>query len=260
MKHPLPPGPGNRPGSHASQSLIPRIGLLLVLLLLPAVPAGAANQTVVATDKVFTPADVTVAPGDTVTWTNGGGEHNVHFDDNSFDMPAAPDSTSWSVSRSFDTVGVFRYYCELHGGPNGIDMSGAVSVKPASTPPGPPGGAPVSADKTAPALTLSGSTRQRALRQRAVFVRAGVDEASRVVARAWVSIPRTGRSFRAKTVSRQLAARTTSKLGLALSRQALRAFRRALRKHTRLTARITVTAKDPAGNRASAKRRVKLKK
>jgi plastocyanin len=228
--------------------------------VLPGVPAGAATQTVVATDKVFTPADVTVAPGDTVTWSNGGGEHNVHFDDNSFDMPALPDPTSWSVSRTFDTVGVFRYYCELHGGPNGIDMSGAVYVKQSAAPPAPPGGQPVSADRKAPALALFGSTRQRALRQRAVFVRARVDEASRVVARAWMSIPRTGRSFRAQTVNTQLAARTTAKLGLKLSRQALRTVRRALRKHTRLTARITVTAKDPAGNRASAKRRVKLKK
>jgi plastocyanin len=259
MKNPLPSGSGKRPGLNPFRSLIPRIWVL-VLLLLTSAPAGAASQTVVATDKVFTPADVTVAPGDTVTWTNAGGEHNVHFDDNSFDMPALPDSTPWSVSRNFDTVGVFRYYCEMHGWPNGIGMSGAVYVKPGATAPAPPGGQPVSADKTAPALTLSGSTRQRALRQRAVFVRARVDEASAVVARAWVSVPRTGRSFRAKSVSRQLAARTTSKLGLALPRQALRAFRRALRKHTRLTARITVTAKDPAGNRSSAKRRVKLKK
>jgi plastocyanin len=234
---------------------------VLVALLLPAVSAPAANQTVTATGiSTFSPKTVTVNTGEMVTWNNGSGLHNVHFDDNSFDMPALPDSTPWSVSRNFDTLGVFRYYCELHGGPNGIDMSGAVYVKPAATPPPPPGGQPVSADKTAPGLTLSGSTRQKALRQRAVFVRARVDEPSRLVARAWVSVPRTGRSFRAKTVSRQLAARTTSKLGLVLSRQALRAFRRALRKHTRLTARITVTAKDPAGNRASAKRRVKLKK
>jgi plastocyanin len=259
MKTPLPCGPGKRPGSNTSRSLIARIGLL-VALLVPAVPASAANQTVVASSNVFTPADVTVIQGDSVTWNNSGGLHNVHFDDNSFVMPSTPDPTSWSVTRTFATVGVFRYYCEQHGYPNGIDMSGAVYVKPAGTTPPSPGGEPVSADRTAPALTLSGSTRQRALRQRAVFVRARVDEASLVVARAWIAVPRTGRSFRAKTVSRQLGAATTSKLRLMLSRQALRAFRRALRKHTRLTARVTVTAKDPAGNKAAAKRRVKLKK
>jgi plastocyanin len=232
---------------------------LLAALLVPAVPAGAANQTVVVSSNLFTPTDVTVVQGDTVTWTNSGGSHNVHFDDNSFVMPAAPDPSPWSVSRSFDTVGVFRYYCEAHGYPKGVDMSGAVYVQSPGTAP-PPGGQPVSADKTAPALRLSGSTRQRVLRQRAVFVRARVDESALVVARAWISVPRTGRTFRARTASRQLAARTTSKFGLKLSRPALRAFRRALRKHTRITARVTVTARDPAGNRAKAKRRVKLKR
>jgi hypothetical protein len=183
----------------------------------------------------------------------------VRFDDNSFEMPAAPDTSPWSVSRSFGAVGVFRYYCELHGGPNGVGMAGAVYVQPAATTP-PPGGQALSADKTAPALALSGSTRQKVLRQRSVFVRAKVNEASLVVARAWVRVPRTGKTFRAKTASRQLPPGTTSKLGLTLSRRTVTAFRRALRKHTRLTARITVTARDPAGNRASAKRRVKLKR
>jgi plastocyanin len=232
--------------------------VLLLALLAPAGSADAVSQSVVASSDVFTPADVTVVQGDSVTWSNSGGSHNVRFDDGSFDMPAAPDSSPWSVSRTFGAVGVFKYYCDAHGNPNGVGMSGAVYVQPAGTPP--MVGQPVSADTTAPALTLSGSTRQKALRRRAVFVRARVSEASLVVARAWVRVPRTGRTFRAKTASRQLAAGTTSKLGLTLSRRTLTAFRRALRRHTRLTARITVTARDPAGNRTSAKRRVKLKR
>ena len=224
---------------------------LLAALLVPAVPAGAANQTVVVSSNLFTPADVTVLQGDSVTWTNSGGLHNVLFEDNSFVMPAAPDPASWSVSRSFDTVGDFRYYCEEHGYPNGVDMSGAVHVKAA--------GEPVSADKIAPGLKLSGSRRQRVLRQRAVFVRAVVSEASSVVARARVYIPRAGKPLRTQGPARQLAPRKVTNFKLALSKRTLRAFRRALRRHTRLTARITVIARDPAGNTTSAKRRVKLK-
>jgi plastocyanin len=231
------------------------IGLLAVLLI-PAGPAPAANQPVAALSDVFVPTDVTVQQGDTVTWSNHGGVHNVRFDDGSFEMPADPASTAWSVSRSFDTVGVFRYHCEQHGG---AGMSGAVNVQAAGMPP-PPVGEPVFADKIAPALRLSGSRRQRVLRQRAVFVRAVVSEASSVVARARVYVPRAGKPLRTQEPVRQLVPKRVTNLRLTLSKRTLSAFRRALRKHSRLTAKITVTANDSAGNRAVAKRTVKLKK
>ena len=94
-----------------------------------AVPALAADQSVTATpSNQFTPRNATVNQGETVTWTNGGGLHNVKFDDGSFEQPASGDSSPWTVSRSFDTPGTFRYYCEVHGGPNGAGMSGTVTV------------------------------------------------------------------------------------------------------------------------------------
>jgi plastocyanin len=94
-----------------------------------AAPAPAANQTVSATGaNQFTPKNVTLNQGEVVTWNNTGGVHNVHFDDGSFDMPASP-SSGWSgVMRTFSAPGTFRYYCELHGGPNGVGMSGTVTV------------------------------------------------------------------------------------------------------------------------------------
>jgi plastocyanin len=102
---------------------------VLVALLVPAVPALAANQTVTATGlNTFSPRTVTVNTGDMVTWNNGSGFHNVHFDDNSFDMPPSATSGAWSVSRTFTSPGTFRYYCEAHGGPNGSGMSGTVWV------------------------------------------------------------------------------------------------------------------------------------
>jgi plastocyanin len=231
---------------------------LLAALLVPVAPAPAANQTVVASSNRFTPRDVTVQQGDTVTWNNSGGLHNVRFADDSFEMPAIQDSSPWSVSRGFDTVGVFTYYCEEHGFPNGVDMAGTVNVKAAGTLP-PPYSVPVF-DRTAPTLRLSGSRRQRVLSQRAVFVRAVVSEASSVVARARIYIPRADKPLRAQQPARQLAPRRVTNFKLALSNRTLRAFRRALRRHSRLTARITVTASDSAGNRAIAKRTVKLKK
>jgi plastocyanin len=97
--------------------------------LLAAAPAMAANQTVSATPGLqFTPSTVVINQGDTVTWNNAGGLHNVHFDDNSYDMPATPSTAAWSVNRTFTAPGMFRYYCEVHGGPNGSGMSGLVWV------------------------------------------------------------------------------------------------------------------------------------
>jgi plastocyanin len=80
------------------------------------------------TSNVFTPATVTVNRGGTVTWNNAGGLHNVHFDDDSFIQPATPSSSAWTASRTFNTAGSFRYYCEVHGGPGGVGMSGTVVV------------------------------------------------------------------------------------------------------------------------------------
>ena len=124
------------------------VGTLVGMLALVAqsAPALAANQTVTATpSNQFTPRNVEVNQGEMVTWNNGGGVHNVHFDDNSFDMPASPSSTAWSVNRTFNTPGTFRYYCELHGGPNGSGMAGAVYVEGTGGYPRPKGASPMRA-------------------------------------------------------------------------------------------------------------------
>lgn len=102
---------------------------LLAGFALMASPALAANQTVTANPtNSFSPSTVSITQGDMVTWNNSGGLHNVHFDDNSFVQPASPSGAAWSVSRTFNNTGSFRYYCEVHGGPNGTGMSGIVNV------------------------------------------------------------------------------------------------------------------------------------
>ena len=78
--------------------------------------------------NTFSAEHVGVNVGEMVTWNNAGGIHNVHFDDNSYDMPASPSGAAWSVNRSFSTPGLYRYYCEFHGGPDGYGMSGTVAV------------------------------------------------------------------------------------------------------------------------------------
>jgi plastocyanin len=100
--------------------------------------AGAENQTVMALQgpNRFAPNDVTINQHETVTWKNGGGTHNVQFNDGSYEQPTDPSSSSWTVSRTFDTAGTFTYICRQHGSA----MSGTVHVLPEDNPP--PGGGP----------------------------------------------------------------------------------------------------------------------
>jgi len=116
-----------------------RLGFIAVVLAVVVTVAGgarAANQTVTALSgpNRFSPATVTVNQGEMVTWNNGSGTHNVQFNDGSYEMPANPSSSGWTVSRTFNTPGTFTYICRQHG----TSMSGTVIVLSAAPPPGPP--------------------------------------------------------------------------------------------------------------------------
>ncbi len=240
----------------------PGIGVL-VALLVPADTALAASQTVTATSSnAFSPKDVSVNVGESVTWNNAGGFHNVLFDDGLFDEPPDPvDPWPMPVSRTFNTVGTFRYICEAHV--TSDNMTGTVTVLSYGAPPGPGPGPgppqPVAADKVKPTLKLSGRRKQRALRRRAVLVAVEVNEASTVVAAGTVSVPGAGKVIRLKKASKRLAAGAKATLKLKLPKQASKALRRAFGRRTRLTARLTVTARDAAGNTRSAKRKIALR-
>jgi plastocyanin len=100
--------------------------LPLTLLLAGAPGATAADQTVtVGPGLSFTPDPVSVNQGESVTWTNAGGFHNVRFEDNSFAQPPFVSPDQWSVTRSFATAGAFRYFCDLH---RAAGMTGTVNV------------------------------------------------------------------------------------------------------------------------------------
>lgn len=112
--------------------------LPLALVALMAVPASAADESIVATgSNTFSPNHVAIDVGDKVTWKNSAGSfHNVKFDDGSFEEPAAPDPTAWTVERTFEKPGSFRYFCEFHGS----SMAGHIDVRDATgSVPQPPG-------------------------------------------------------------------------------------------------------------------------
>jgi plastocyanin len=85
----------------------------------------------------FSPADMTIAPGDQVTFMNLGGVHNVVADDGSFRCAHGCDGTAngdgnasgsiWSATVSFGGPKIIGYFCEVHGSP-GQGMFGTIRV------------------------------------------------------------------------------------------------------------------------------------
>lgn len=107
--------------------------VLLTALLAPP-SARAANVNVAVRDFVYVPSTVTIQVGDSVTWTNQGGTHNVLADDRSFRCANGCDgaggngnasSAAWTATRTFNQAGTFDYHCEFHGSL----MSGTVIVE-----------------------------------------------------------------------------------------------------------------------------------
>jgi plastocyanin len=86
----------------------------------PATPVAKASVTVSMVDYSFSPAGVTVAPGDTVTWVNNGQEDHTATGSGFDTGIVAPGA---SGSASFASPGSFPYVCSLH--PN---MKGTVTV------------------------------------------------------------------------------------------------------------------------------------
>jgi LPXTG-motif cell wall-anchored protein len=87
------------------------------------VAVAAATKSVTISDFEFSPAEITIQQGDTVTWTNDGPTaHSATASDGSFDTGIF--SAGGSRSRTFDEAGTFAYICTPH--PN---MHGTVVVE-----------------------------------------------------------------------------------------------------------------------------------
>lgn len=108
-------------------------------------PAHAASSSIIAQPtNSWNPSSVTISAGDSVTWSNGGGFHNVCVlkPGGSGDSCAGnPDaefrngapSSDWSGytnSFTFTTPGTYTFFCEAH---KSLGMTGTITVQPAST-------------------------------------------------------------------------------------------------------------------------------
>jgi len=83
---------------------------------------GAADEVTIA-DFAFDPAELEVAAGATVTWTNNdSATHTVESDDETLMSDDLPNGATYEMT--FDEPGTYEYVCGIH--PN---MSGTVIVK-----------------------------------------------------------------------------------------------------------------------------------
>ena len=87
----------------------------------PAGPAAGPGAVSII-DFGFQPADLTVAAGSTVTWTNtGAATHTVKWSE------GTPESSGLAAGatydRTFDAAGSYPYVCGIHG-----SMSGTITV------------------------------------------------------------------------------------------------------------------------------------
>lgn len=75
---------------------------------------GATSGTdVTITGFAFSPATLSVAVGDTVTWTNeDSAPHTVTADDGTFDSGNL--ATGETFTQTFDTAGTYDYHCTVH--------------------------------------------------------------------------------------------------------------------------------------------------
>lgn len=114
------------------------LSLLLSLAVTPIAQAAVFIVNVGGTKLVFTPQTATINAGDTVTFINRGGMHNVVADDGSFRCALGCDgdghngnghasSANWTASVTFDKPGTVGYFCEIHGAP-GMGMYGTIIV------------------------------------------------------------------------------------------------------------------------------------
>ena len=97
----------------------------LACALLTGVRARAEGATVTIDNFAFTPAEITVAPGTTVTWLNRDDIPHMVVDatqPRGFISP--PLDTDDSFKHAFDKPGTYHYFCSLHP-----HMQGTVVVR-----------------------------------------------------------------------------------------------------------------------------------
>jgi plastocyanin len=98
----------------------------LVAMLSAGAPVRGATHAVNISGFAFSPASITVAVGDTVTWTNAdSAAHTATASGGAFDSGTLNQGQSFSFT--FATAGTFAYVCDFHS-----NMMGTITVQAAA--------------------------------------------------------------------------------------------------------------------------------
>lgn len=170
--------------------------------------------------------------------------------DTSYTFPALPNGTYYVHVGAYE---IANPSCDVD--PNSGDLvcptdwSPTLTVKIVS-------GQPVVSDTVTGFRSLQVAARQKAAK---LLVRASMPEAGTITVAGTVSVPGAAKVFRIKAVSARAAPGKTVEVKVKLPKQALKAIGKALRRHKKVKANLTITAKDAAGNKKAVKRSVRLK-
>jgi len=86
-------------------------------------PGGNTSNSVSIVNMSFSPVNLSIAVGTTVTWTNNDyTTHTVTSDGGLFDSGNL--GAGKTYSKQFATAGTFPYHCTIHAG-----MTGTITVK-----------------------------------------------------------------------------------------------------------------------------------
>ena len=108
--------------------------LLLFLFCIPFLGITQNSHTINTVGSTFSPTSLTINVGDTVTWNNTGGNHNVNATQATF--PNNPEGfgngvagAPWSFQWVFTIDGTYVYQCDPHApGMSGIIFANVIPV------------------------------------------------------------------------------------------------------------------------------------
>jgi len=241
-------------------------------------PVVTINTSGADPDWAWDQTDVTIAPGDTVRFSNQQAAstafHNVTFEAGS-PVPAACSQTSgsgagtvtaapvpktpkrlWTGECRFDAPGVYRFVCGLHP-----DMKGTINVVAGATPTPtpPPGASPAPTPTPTPGpeadsqqTTLAGAVAV-ARSQKGARVRGSVDvkrSGSRLEVSVWAARKALlgGRSGKLVRIGRSTrVSAPAGKVSFAVGTDAK--ARSALRRHRRLSVTVSIALTPPGGHK-----------
>jgi predicted extracellular nuclease len=101
-----------------------------LILAVLGLSASATNHQVQVGSNFFSPAALFISAGDTVTWTQVSGTHNVNGSTSTFSSNpvgfgnGAPAGGTWTYSFVFTTTGTYAYQCDPHA----AMMIGSITV------------------------------------------------------------------------------------------------------------------------------------